>query len=951
MKKLLILLVPGLILTGLFTACQNGGPEEPTEAPHKHTFATEWSYDENSHWYAANCGHEMQANVATHADEDKDGICDGCAWDYDHEHTFAEEWSHDESNHWHAATCPHAVKSDETPHTDADNDSICDGCAWDYDHEHTYASEWSHDNDSHWHAVTCGHDVEVKGKAAHADMDNNGICDGCAWNYDHTHEYAEAWSHDTENHWKDTTCGHTVISEQAPHADEDNNGICDGCGWNYDHEHTYYAGEKWTINDTHHWHSANCGHDVDGIDLAEHVDADGNEMCDVCRYDYNHVHEYDTSVWSHDKNSHYHAATCGHAVRSDEEAHKDANNDGICDVCAWDYDHTHEFSTDWTHDKNNHWHMPTCSHSVKSGEEPHVDANNDKSCDVCAWDYDHTHTFNTSAWTIGTDTHYYAPSCGCNPQYVRGEEVKHDDKNRDDKCDTCGGYVSLEIVVDNATTTDATSQIKGGAIDLIFSNSNYVGEVTYEFGDGYLHIKDHHTFSNSLNDNVYTTVNDFEYWYDQDASGSIFAIAKEGGDPFRNMGAEAIFMKGYYFSGEFISYAFNCYGVEELLYQLYGMPLSTDHAGACSDYSEYYDQKTGTYSFSFAYSGLLVNVSFKINDDFAVTYLKFTAGTTSNPEENVIEINQTVGKRDAVNPYDPDVILINSYDIVDANGNQIKDGDVIHMVTGSNYKLDLQIVNMLPTTANSAFDRVRIGCSDESAVLAFAGTEGNMIVNAQKEGTYTVTFTTEKLTKSITIVANYPAPTSIKGQVYDANGSYATYDEYTMYLGDTMHFIAGVASQTDSRYTAAITQNAANATLSETTIEILREPVAVTAFTPSKVGDYVITITSKADPSVTCTLTVYVIEKMGVSDILKGEWAYSTTWKVIFTPESAGAVKGTVEIINTPQSGAGKTAIFSYEYKTDGIQLTYVSGDQFNVKLSITADFRVKIGAFTMKRP
>lgn len=943
MKKLLVLFVSSFVLMGILTACKGGGEEVPTEPPHKHTFATEWSYDESSHWYAANCGHEMQANVAAHADEDKDGICDGCAWDYDHEHTYAEEWSYDETNHWYAANCQHAVKKDDAPHADANNDGVCDGCAWNYDHEHTYATEWSHDATDHWYAVSCGHEVEVKGKAVHEDADNNGICDGCAWDYDHTHEYAESWSHDAENHWKDTTCGHAVVSEQAAHADEDNDGICDGCAWNYDHEHTYDSGEKWSINDTHHWYAANCGHDVDGIDQAEHSDTDENEVCDICGYDYNHVHEYDTSVWSYDKKNHYHAATCGHAVRGDEEAHKDANNDGICDVCAWNYDHTHEFSTDWTHDKNNHWHAPTCTHSVKSGEEAHTDANNDGLCDVCAWNYDHTHTFDTSTWIIGTDTHYYKPTCGHDPQYVRGEEVAHDDKNRDDKCETCGGYVSLEVVVDNATASDASGLIKDGTVDLTFTAADYHGTVNYEFGDNYLHIKDHQTYS--------SIVNNFEYWYDLGENGAVFAIAQEGGDPFRNLGAESIFMKGYYFSGEFVNYAFNCYGVEELLYQLYGMPLSADYASLCSDYREFYDQKTGTYSFSFVYNGLIVSVSFKINENCAVTYLRFTSGSTSDPEENVIVINQTIGQRTAQNPYDPDVILIDSYDIVDDNGNQIKDGDEIHMITGADYKLDLQVVNMLPATANSTFDRVRIGCSDESAILTYAGSAGNMIINAQKEGTYTVTFTTEKLTKTITIVVTYPAPTSIKGQVYDANGSYAQYSEYTMYMGDVMHFIGGVADLTDGRYTAAITQNAANATLTETTIEILREPVAVTAFNPSKLGDYVITITSVADPSVTCTLTVHVIEKIEISDILKGEWVYSNLFEVTFTPESEGATKGTVEIVDRRNANAVKTAVFTYEYKTDGIQISFVSGDQFNVKLGVTADFRVKIGSMTMKRP
>ncbi len=939
MKKLLVLLLIGLVLVGIFTACEGGEAEVPTDPPHKHTFSTEWSFDEKTHWYAADCGHEMQANVATHTDEDNDGVCDLCLYDGDHEHTFAEEWSFDESNHWYAATCNHAVKKDDAPHADANNDSVCDGCAWNYDHEHTYAKEWSHDAENHWFAVTCTHDVEVKGKAAHIDENNDGICDGCAWDYDHTHSYAEEWSHDSENHWKEADCGHAVISENAPHADEDNNGICDGCAWNYDHEHTYQTAEDWTIDDTCHWHAATCGHDVDGIDKAEHVDANDDEACDVCAYDYNHVHTFNKDEWKWDKKAHYHEATCGHAVRADEAAHNDGNNDGICDVCSWNYDHTHAFSEDWTYDKNQHWHGATCNHDVKQDEADHVDSNNDKSCDVCAWDYDHTHTF-ANQWSIGTETHYYAPTCGCNPQYVKGGEVKHEDKNRDDKCDTCGGFVSLELVVDKAGESAATDQIKNGTIHLSFSGSGYAGDVFYEFGKMYLHMTDHQTYSG--NDQL------FEYWYQLEDNGSVFAIVQEGGDPFRHMGADSTFMGGYYFSGEFVNYAFNCYGVEELLYQLYGMHLSADHAASCVNYMEHYDAKTNTYSFSFDYQDLPVNVTFTVNDTCAITEMKVVTGTSG---QNVIEIKQTLGARDATNPYDPDKILIDSYDIVDSNGNPVKDGDTIHMITGSTYKLDLQVINQLPTTAQSAFDRIQISCSDESAIIAWAGVGGNMIINAQKEGTYTVTFSTVKTTKSITIVVSYPAPSSINAQVYDANGSYGTYKEYTMYFGDVMHFIGGVPSLTDGRYTAEITQNATNASLQDATIEVLREPVAVTAFTPTQTGDYVITITSVADPKVSCELIVHVIEKVDVSDVLSGEWVYTTSWKVTFTPESEGATKGTVVIVDNRKPAAVKTATFAYEYLKDGIQLTFISGDQFNVKLGITADFRVKLGAFTMKRP
>ncbi len=34
-----------------------------------------------------------------------------------HVHTFATTWSYDDSSHWHAANCGHSVKEDEEPHS------------------------------------------------------------------------------------------------------------------------------------------------------------------------------------------------------------------------------------------------------------------------------------------------------------------------------------------------------------------------------------------------------------------------------------------------------------------------------------------------------------------------------------------------------------------------------------------------------------------------------------------------------------------------------------------------------------------------------------------------------------------------------------------------------------------------------------------------------------------
>ena len=217
-----------------------------------------------------------------HIDENNDGICDECKWDYDHTHTYEETASHDDYNHWYDVTCGHDVQEkDRASHLDENNDGICDGCAWDYGHTHTHESTWSHDNESHWRAVSCGHCAEVKDRASHADENNDGVCDVCAWDYGHTHSYASEWASDDNYHWHNAACGHSIdVDGKAAHLDENNDGLCDVCAWDYSHVHTYDKG--WSFDGESHWHSPTCPHEIEPKDKAAHSDADTDGTCDVC---------------------------------------------------------------------------------------------------------------------------------------------------------------------------------------------------------------------------------------------------------------------------------------------------------------------------------------------------------------------------------------------------------------------------------------------------------------------------------------------------------------------------------------------------------------------------------------------------------------------------------------------------------------------------------------------
>ena len=172
------------------------------------------------------------------------------------------------------------VSCGECEHADENNDGVCDLCEYDYDHEHTYDEAWSHNTENHWHNVTCGHSIDAKDNGAHVDENNDGICDTCAWDYDHEHTYENVWSFDAENHWHGASCNHSAIKDKDAHIDSNNDGICDTCAWDYDHEHTYDA--EWTYDNESHWQAPSCSHEIEIINKAPHSDSNSDGKCDIC---------------------------------------------------------------------------------------------------------------------------------------------------------------------------------------------------------------------------------------------------------------------------------------------------------------------------------------------------------------------------------------------------------------------------------------------------------------------------------------------------------------------------------------------------------------------------------------------------------------------------------------------------------------------------------------------
>ena len=107
----------------------------------------------------------------------------------DHTHTYAEEWSFDDEGHWHTATCAHTSKKSDYGKHKWDKGTVieeptekreglmsyaCTVCGKTkeeainpLEHVHTFESVLSFDENGHYYAATCSHTTERKGYTAH----------------------------------------------------------------------------------------------------------------------------------------------------------------------------------------------------------------------------------------------------------------------------------------------------------------------------------------------------------------------------------------------------------------------------------------------------------------------------------------------------------------------------------------------------------------------------------------------------------------------------------------------------------------------------------------------------------------------------------------------------------------------------------------------------------------
>lgn len=221
-----------------------------------------------------------------------------------------------------------------------------------------------------------------------------------------------------------------------------------------EHEHTYAT--EWSSDATNHWHAASCAHTNEVADLAAHTDADNDGVCDVCAY-VTCEHTF-AEAWSSDGANHWHAATCQHVnIKGDVAAHVDEDKDGVCDVCEVSFC-DHEWATVWSSDENGHWYAAVCDKCTDAVKDYAAHTGmKDGICDVCNYG-DHEHTWGEWKWdnTVTdekTGNHWQLSSCeGHDP--IKSNEGTHADANWDGNCDTCGYAMCTHTYNDHFWATD-----------------------------------------------------------------------------------------------------------------------------------------------------------------------------------------------------------------------------------------------------------------------------------------------------------------------------------------------------------------------------------------------------------------------------------------------------------------------------------------------------------------
>ena len=659
---------------------------------------------------------------------------------------------------------------------------------------------------------------------------------------------------------------------------------------------------------------------------------------------------------SSDSQYHWYAATCEHTdVKGDQEPHKDADNDGVCDVCGYDAGHIHTYDETWTSNQTKHWKAAKCTHSVKLEEADHVGVDDDGVCDVCGWSAEatHQHTFKD---VYSTDATYHWHDAKCEHDVAVKEE--HVDEDENNTCDVCG-YVMYDLSGVISTATSSASAAKVSAVEFVYENPSDYYTYTNDYGYTYLYPYTYtynYAFGNNyakselvksvtyyqgypVNNDVTTVAKKENVYYSMVSKGNIFALVENFGSDLdsadddtltRNKSAATSEMLGPKFSVGLLNE--NVYGVESALAAIYEKALESKLVFNYANGEEVEGAVT-TYWIEFLYVGTSglgyeYRIDFTLDDgvidtfqmsvgqydsddlvanyDYATGEVEYLIKNNAEPSDYITyEVTQTIGDRTATAPtgYDKGEYLLTSFKLTDGT-NVYEDGDSITIKTGDALTLSL--------TGDDVADKLayaKIEYETDMAGYLF-NNEWRLNSYANKTGgTYTVKAISDLAELTITVNIEWQELTSLdiyQAYVGDYGDDYmsVTGSQVAIYQGKEFKFKPEANLGANNAVTVAVSGTAADDTAITDADYTLDYDSTDYILVLSKVGTYTVTITSTVNDQITATVTVVVKEAPNVAELLSGTAKYESiyagyqevTITVVFTPESTGATNGTAVI-------------------------------------------------------
>ena len=680
---------------------------------------------------------------------------------------------------------------------------------------------------------------------------------------------------------------------------------------------------------------------------------------DVCEHTY-------SDKWSTNATEHWHAATCEHAeLKADVASHLDADENGKCDVCDYQIGHEHTYAEAWTSDETHHWKAATCSHSDQKGElAAHVDADANGSCDVCTA---HVHVVNI-----------YGKCTICDEQ-VSDPDITNLE-------------IILPILVSNANKVVSGSIAYENLVTSV-SDSSYIKStelVEYKLGVGTAY---YNLISTTISEgtdwegkpykNEYTDY--LEKWYEADGEGAVgvYRYNYDGipGEFVLDTVSPKEVLDGYYYS---VSTLADGYGAEDILATLYNLAKSDSASEFVSTYED------GVYTFSFNYLAVNsdtgegegnhvdyyeVSVSFTASDSGVLTSLDIECDCYTNSLANEADndytydqnsntitmkdtavadtytfvVSQTEGTRSYVPEYTKSDFVPEDFDVFVDEELTTELGATVTVTEGST--LFLYLGNFAPAGTSSSYIADTYICNLDVYTWIYDDSIG---IYCQTAGEYSVEISLGGKTISFTLVVEAEQSGGGDVELGENEFTVTTTETYDMYMTDLYTFTATGAGTYTFTIPAGLglwsEESQSNNPWGSPEVDYYANEFGATVSVELAEGEeysYYVASTKKDTWTISYTYVAgdvsggdegdetVIKDANGLGGEYSIDWIMSGMFVLTFTPDSEGALTGTLEVVDNNKASNGGTFTYTID---NGAYLLFDSTNQITTAVIISND-------------